>query len=141
MAKAADLTPAPKKRRGVGEWRPQFLAALRNSGNVRAACQAAGVSRQLAYSHKEASKEFAAQWAEAMEDAIDVLEAVASQRAKASSDTLLIFLLKAHRPDKYADRLNVLHTIRREAERLAAETGEPFDTLLAEMERLAGVHH
>jgi hypothetical protein len=99
----SEINPTPKKRRPAGEWRPVFLAALRNSGNVRAACQAAEIDRSTAYDSRDSSKEFAAQWDEALEDAIDVLEAVAQKRARASSDTLLIFLLKAHRPQKFRD--------------------------------------
>ena len=98
------LNATPKKgRRQAREWRPAFIAGLRNGGNVRAAALAAGVDRHTVYRAREASPEFAQEWADALEDACDILEAVATERAKASSDTLLIFLLKAHRPDKYRD--------------------------------------
>jgi hypothetical protein len=97
-----NVTPK-KKRRQASEWRPAFIAALRNSGNIRAACQAAGIARETVYRNREASAEFRAAWDSALEDAIDVLEATARQRAQASSDTLLIFLLKAHRPEKYRE--------------------------------------
>jgi len=94
----------PKKaKRTAGEWRPLFLAALRNSGNIRAACQAAGIDRPKAYNHRDKDPAFAAAWQEALEDAVDVLEAVARQRALEMSDTLLIFLLKSHRPEKYRE--------------------------------------
>jgi hypothetical protein len=106
----ADLTPK-STRRTVLEWRPAFLTTLRNTGNIRAACQTAGISRQLAYDHRARSQEFAAQWDEALQDAIDGLEAVAINRARTSSDTLLIFLLKAHRPEKYRETINQHHTI------------------------------
>jgi hypothetical protein len=98
----------PKK---ADEWRPVFLNTLRNTGNVRASCQAAGITRQVAYAHRSSAKEFAAQWDEALQDAIDGLEAVAINRARTSSDTLLIFLLKAHRPEKYRETINQHHTI------------------------------
>jgi hypothetical protein len=39
------LTP----KKAAGEWGPAFLAALSKSANVRAACQAAGISREAAY--------------------------------------------------------------------------------------------
>lgn len=93
----------PKKKRSAGEWRPVFLATLRNSGNVRAACEKAGIARKTAYDHKDRSPEFAAQWDEAIQEACDILEAAAFRRATASSDTLLIFLLKANRPAKYRE--------------------------------------
>jgi hypothetical protein len=80
-----------------------FLAALRNSGNVRAACHAAGISRPQAYGHRERVPAFAAAWDDALEDACDALEAMARQRAMAISDGLLMFLLRAHRPHVYRD--------------------------------------
>lgn len=99
--------PLPKR---ADEWRPVFLQMLRNSGNVRAAATAAGVTRQTVYVHKRRSKEFAEAWEEAMEDAVDALEAVAIDRARKQSDTLLIFLLKAHRPGKYRETIRTQHT-------------------------------
>jgi hypothetical protein len=97
-----NLTPK-KAKRTAGEWRPVFLKALANSGNVRAACHAAGITRTAAYDHRERSVLFAAAWDTALEDACDALEAMARKRAMDTSDVLLIFLLKAHRPAKYRD--------------------------------------
>jgi hypothetical protein len=96
------LEKRPPKRT-AGEWRPVFLRVLANSGNVRAACEAAGITRTAAYDHRERSAPFAAAWETALEDACDVLEAMARKRAMDTSDVLLIFLLKAHRPAKYRD--------------------------------------
>ncbi len=90
---------APK----LNSWRPAFLAALRNSANVRASCMAAKVSRQAAYQSRDRNARFAAEWKEAEADALDVLEAEARRRAMAISDTLMIFLLKAHAPEKYRE--------------------------------------
>jgi hypothetical protein len=102
----SSVNATPKKgRRQAREWRPAFIAGLRNGGNVRAAALAAGVDRHTVYRAREASPEFAQEWTDALEDACDILEAVATERAKASSDTLLIFLLKAHRPEKYRDQV------------------------------------
>jgi hypothetical protein len=134
MQQRPNLTP---EKRTAGEWRPQFLAALRNSGNIRASCQAAGVSRQVVYDHRRRSAEFRQQWDEALEDAIDVLEAEARRRAMQSSDTLLIFLLKAHRPEKYSERVRLDVLIRQAAERVAAELGLTADEVIAEAERIA----
>jgi len=80
------------------EWFPLFLTALRASGNVRLACEKAKITRKTAYRNREENTDFRARWEEAIEDACDQLEAAAWLRAKRSSDTLLIFLLKAHRP-------------------------------------------
>lgn len=121
-------------------WRPRFISALRNSGNVRASCQAAGVERSTAYRAYKQSKEFAAQWDEALEEAIDTLEAAAWQRARDGvtrrepvmykgaqvgekvvteySDTLMTLLLKAHRPEKYRERVDMKHSGKVEVEGL-----------------------
>lgn len=101
------LKSTPKK--SAGEWRPAFIETLRNTANVRYACQKAGIDRKTAYKHRDSAPEFAAQWEEALEDAIDTLEAVAQDRARKNSDTLLIFLLKAHRPDKYRENTRSLN--------------------------------
>lgn len=93
----------PKKGRRSGEWRRVFLSVLRNTANVRAACIKAGVARNVAYEAREKNPAFAAQWDEAIEDAVDSLEEIARQRARKTSDVLLIFLLKAHRPGKYRE--------------------------------------
>ncbi len=82
-------------------WRPKFLAALADSGNVRYACEEAGVARQVVYRAKHEDQAFAEQWRLAIEDACDLLEAVARDRAIRTSDRLLMFLLAAHRPDVY----------------------------------------
>lgn len=117
------------------DWQDRFLAALRNSGNVRAACQAAKVERMTAYRHRKKSPVFAQKWEDALQDAVDVLEAVAWKRAQDISDTLLIFLLKAHRPDVYSDKVR-LEIVRREAERMAEGTGFTADEIIAEAEEM-----
>ena len=86
------------------------MAALRESANVRAACVAAGVVRSTAYKWREEDADFAAEWDAALEDACDLLESTAWQRAHESSDTLLIFLLKAHRPEKYRETVKQEHS-------------------------------
>ncbi len=70
---------------------------------MRAACQAAGIDRKTAYNWRDRDNEFRRAWEEALEDACDILEAEAWQRARGKSDLLLIFLLKAHRPSKYRE--------------------------------------
>jgi hypothetical protein len=123
----------PKK---ADEWRPVFLATLRNSANVRAACLAAGITRKAAYLSRDASAEFRRQWDEAIEEATDILEAAARKRAVESSDTLLIFLLKAHRPDKYGEKAKIEILIRQTAEQVAKQTGMSVEDVIAEAERI-----
>ncbi|NIV30648.1 MAG: hypothetical protein GWN58_14455, partial [Anaerolineae bacterium] len=62
--------------------------------------------RSTAYRWRDRWSTFAAEWDEALEDACDLLEAEAWERAiEKGSDRLLMFLLKAHRRDKYGDRV------------------------------------
>lgn len=123
----------PKK---ADEWRPIFLKVLRNSGNVRAACAAAHITRQAAYKARDASKEFAADWADALDDAIDGLEAVAIDRARRSSDTLLIFLLKAHRPEKYRETTRTIN-INVDPEQLKDMTDAELDQVAEQLDQAA----
>ena len=87
--------------------RAAFIAALRNSGNVRASCLAAGIARKTAYVWRDRWATFADEWAEALEDSCDVLEAEARRRGMSVSDRLLMFLLKAHRPEVFGEKQQV----------------------------------
>ena len=103
----AEAVPAPMDvqaaLRRVKQGR--FLDALREGGNVRAACKAAGVARPTVYEWRDADPAFAKGWAEALEDACDGLEAVAFKRALTGNDKLLMFLLRSHRPEVYGTRI------------------------------------
>lgn len=120
---ATNATPK-KERAKTRVARERFIATLRDTANVRAAAQAAGVDRKTAYRWRDVSKAFAQQWDEALEDAVDTLEAAAMRRARDGvaepvfwqggkiaevrkySDVLLMFLMKAHRPKKYRETVN-----------------------------------
>lgn len=109
-------------QRWTSRRRAAFLKALSDTGNVSAAARAARASRSRAYQLKAADPEFAAEWADALESAIDALDAEARRRAldgveiphfhqgrvagtvRKYSDSLLMFLLRAHRPDRYRER-------------------------------------
>ena len=62
-------------------WVHPFLEALRRTGVVVRAADAAGVSTSLAYARRKTDADFSAAWDNAMEDAIDVLESEARRRA------------------------------------------------------------
>jgi hypothetical protein len=119
VAKTTRTTRTPKREEG-------FLRCLRESGgNVSRACEAAGLSRQTAYEWRSADKDFAERWDETVEAGTDELEEEARRRAFAGvdepvfyqgdecgtvrkySDTLLIFLLKGRKPDKYRERVTI----------------------------------
>lgn len=109
-------------------WPGVFLAALESSGNVSAAAREAGVSRQRAYEWRRSDPDFASHWDAAIEVATDALEAEARRRAvegteepvfyqgtecgriRRYSDTLMIVLLKAHRPAKFRENAAVEHS-------------------------------
>ena len=120
------------------DWGPRFIESFRATGNVRLSAGSAGIERDTAYKRKGRDPLFAAAWVQAEQDAIDVLEAEARRRALSVSDTLLMFLLRAHRPALYRERVELRLDIRREAERLASELdGVSADELIAEAERIA----
>jgi hypothetical protein len=108
-------------------WHSTFLDALSSSGNVTAAARRAGVDRGTAYRSRAAAAEFRAAWDEALEVALDALEAEARRRAlegweepvfyqgkvcghiRKYSDALIMFLLKAYRPE-FRDNYRVEHS-------------------------------
>lgn len=93
----------------AASWEERFLELYRASGNVSVAARGAGVVRTTVYERRKSSKQFAGIMDTAREEAIERLEAEAWKRAKTSSDTLLIFLLKSLKPDTYRENQNVKH--------------------------------
>ena len=109
-------------RQRVRAWQPDFLAALSSTGNVRLSAQEAGVSRKTCYEARNRSSKFRDQWDTALEEAADILEAEARRRAvegwdepvyqkgelvgvvRKFSDQLLITLMRADRPARFARR-------------------------------------
>lgn len=106
----------------------QFLEQLSTNGNVTVSAEACNLARRTLYDLRSTDPEFAAAWDAAMEQAADHLEAEARRRAvdgwdepvfyqgeqaglvRKFSDTLLIFLLKGARPEKFRDRQQHEHT-------------------------------
>ena len=63
------------------DWKPTFLAALRELPVIAHACKAVGIERSTAYRAREADPEFAQAWDEALEEGIDRAEQEAFRRA------------------------------------------------------------
>lgn len=84
-------------------WYKDFLQQMAEFPNVSRACAYAGIARQTAYDAREVDPAFKAAWEMCVNASLDHLEQVAFQRAELGSDTLAIFLLKAHRPEKYRE--------------------------------------
>lgn len=101
---------AARTDRAVKKQRQELLDALRSGASVTAACRVVGVPRRTAYQWREDDENFAAEWADALEEGTDALEDEARRRAMESSDTLMIFLLKGRRPEVYKDRVANEHT-------------------------------
>lgn len=92
--------------RGRRQAQRRFLDELETTANVAGACRAARISRTIAYEWKAQDPAFAAAWQDALDAALDQLEQTAIERAHSGSDQLLMFLLKAHRPEKYREVVN-----------------------------------
>lgn len=119
------------------KWQARFLAQLREAPSVTHACAAAGVPRRTVYDYRTALPEFAQAWDEAIEASVDALVVEAFTRAKIS-DTLLIFLLKSHRPEVYRETIRL--DVFAEARRLAAEYNLSEEDAVAEAERITRLH-
>ena len=100
-----------------------FVEAFLTTANVSHACRAADIDRSTHYHWLKTDAEYAEVFQHAEEEATDALEAEARRRAvegvsepvgwfqgnpggyvQRYSDTLLIFLLKGARPEKYKER-------------------------------------
>ena len=97
------------KKDAAPSWQDRFVEIFAMSLNVALAAQGAGVTRMSAYRERKRNPEFAAAWEDAREAAAERLEATAFERAKSVSDTLLIFLLKSHKPERYRESVQQTH--------------------------------
>ena len=120
-------------------WKPLFLDTLRGTGNVRLSARNANITRQVVYRARDRSAKFRADWDEALEEARELLEAEARRRAaigvdepvfykgevvghiRKYSDTLLMFLLKAHWPEKFRENVSI-------DQRVSGRDGGPIKT-------------
>ncbi len=102
--------------------RKLFLSALRETAMVAAASRAAGSATGSFYNWRYADEGFAADWDRALAIGVSTLEDEAIRRARDGvptpvffggkqvatvrrySDRLLMFLLKAHKPEIYGER-------------------------------------
>lgn len=110
------------------DWQLTFLLKLSETANVSESCRKAKISRMQAYRVRDEDPGFQMAWDEALQMATEALELEARRRAMQGvregvyylgkrtgsitrySDTLLIFLLKAHKPEAYRDNHRIEHT-------------------------------
>jgi hypothetical protein len=116
---------ASTRARRTPSWEEVFLLTLRQQPNVTFACEAADVARQTVYARKDSNEEFAKRMNDAIEEGADRLEQEAWRRAHDGilkpvyqggmlvghineySDTLMILLLKGHKPRKFRENQSV----------------------------------
>ena len=105
-----------------------FLVELNAGETVRDAARTACVGRATIYRWRDDDEEFAEAWDDAIDAGTELLELEAIRRGRDGvrkpvfhqgqicghvqeySDTLLIFMLKARRPQVYRDRASLEHT-------------------------------
>lgn len=113
----------PAGRHAVLDWTEVFLAAFEETHLVTESAKRAGIHRDTAYDRRAKDPEFGRRWSDAEERSTELLEREAYRRAAVGtekpvyykgkridlvreySDVLLIFLLKARRPQTYRERV------------------------------------
>jgi hypothetical protein len=127
----------PEKRREADLFLQELLA---NGGLVAHACKRARLERRTVYNWRKADIGFATQWDEVIDLCVEAAELECRRRAiegvdepvyhkgelidtvRKFSDVLLIFFLKAHRPEKYRERIQIdVNAVDAEIERRLAE--------------------
>ena len=107
----------------------KFFELIAGGATISDACRAVGYTRTVVYTYKSSDAKFSEAWDEANETAIERMEREADRRAvegydkpvfhlgvecgvqRQFSDTLLIFRLKAKRPEVYRERAEVAVTV------------------------------
>lgn len=126
----------------------KFLTVLTETGgNVSRACVAIKVGRRTVYEWRASDEVFARMWDEAVEQGLDDLEQEARRRAfdgtskpvfyqgqecgviQEYSDTLMIFLLKGGRPEKYRERIDHKHEF--DLSKLSEEELKTLESIVA----------
>jgi hypothetical protein len=102
VEKATKATP--NKRAYKGHLKQPFLAAYRKYGVIWRAARSVGVSRDAVHDWRKHDPEFAQQFDDALRSNTELLEDSAIRRALRGNTALLIFLLKARKPEKYSER-------------------------------------
>jgi len=156
----SSLSEAAKKRGAdkdlLPKWADVFIAALTKDPNVGRAAAVAGISRMRAYQVKKESQLFSELWEEAIEIGTDDLASEARRRAlegvedpiyydgikvgtrRKYSDKLMILLLRAHRPEVYAEHSILEGTFKHDVPgRIVQPSDEGERRLAALVERLA----
>lgn len=129
-----------------GDKKAIFVLALRDGHSVKKAAEAAGVTRATCYRWRADDPHFEFDWDEAVEEGTDTLEDEAMRRArdgvdkpvyyqgkevgtiKEYSDTLLIFMLKARRRQKFGDQAVITNTNARISDAPQEKTADEWES-------------
>lgn len=116
-----------------------ILSDLRAGSAIGTACARAGIGRTTLHEWRAADSALDQQIDEAIEYGTDILEDVARTRAVMASDTLLIFLLKARRPEKYRETIKQDHggTVKHQHEHRHFDLSRFSPREVAELDALA----
>lgn len=113
--------PRGRRLQGTADWAPAFIGALMEGASIVGASRIADVDPSVPYMRRRNDEEFKRAWQEAADIGTEFLEQEAARRAfhgtlkpvfhkgvkcgvvREYSDTLMIFLLKARKPEKYRD--------------------------------------
>lgn len=146
-------TAKPKPRR---DWKPAWLEAFRETGLVTRACERAKVGRRTVYDARK-DEEFAAAWDAIEAEITEVMEREAFRRAvegvtepvvsagkhvadvQKYSDTLLIFMLKARKPEVYRENVKVEHSGKIDSKTTVEIPGDAVDKSRKAAELLQGL--
>jgi hypothetical protein len=118
-----------RRRTSQRAWKKAFLEALSGGATITHAARLAGVARSAVYALRDEDESFAVAWDEAYAEGSDTIEQEAIRRAVQGiegrpvtyrgqvvaemteySDTLLLALLKARKPESYRERMDVKHS-------------------------------
>lgn len=92
------------------DWKPAFLAALRELPVIAHGCKAVGIERSTAYRAREADQAFADAWDDAVEEGIDRAEQEAFRRAVVGFEEPVIDKGRlAYRYERYEDEEGAEH--------------------------------
>lgn len=121
----AKTTKRSKRGELTDTRRSRFLKYLREGWSIAHAATKATLNRRTLYRYKDKHQEFSDEWDNAVDEGTDMLEDILRERVVKGverpvyykgevvggvaeySDTLLIFLLKGRRPEKFRDRVDI----------------------------------
>ena len=83
--------------------RKRFLEAIAGGSTVCEAVKSAGIGRATVDRWRDEDPVFSQSWYDAWEDYVDSLEAMARRRVTSPSNTMLLRLLSAYRPEVFGD--------------------------------------